>query len=1055
MATKQTLSPPETRSECAPRTQGEIVASLLQELSHRDLVFVARDESRAREIALAFGEGCGQDRVIFCPGSDALPGDVAPPTAANAGQRTSALRQLRIALSCERSYKVALITTGESCGRLYAAPSSFDPAPPIVEIGSSVDPEEFATQMIAIGYFADDRVDEPGEFALRGNVIDIYPADAERPYRVEIVDRTIASIRGYDPVSQRSLEEIRALEVGRASEPPLENGVALLDHLEGATVIMEEGADKRRRSLLALAAEVSDRQLGRAPASFCTDETWRKSLAAHPLGQLSGAFGEPPQRFAEQRSPLRAFAAAARPALDGGKVLLLGSERDLRFLGSRIRKVIDQEIHEVASWRQAIAAPAGSFIQLRMTLSRGFRMGEMLVVAAADLLGSRAERGNLASPIAGLQPFQTGELRCGDVCVHEDHGLCVIDGVGTLPSGGDGLVLRFANDTRRLVPALEADRIWRYGANEDTVALDKLDGSSWQKRRQTIEAALAETAGELARLAAERKGRAAPVLEPDPAAYERFSDGFPFTETADQARAIEAVREDLASGTPMDRLVIGDVGYGKTEVALRAAAIAALAGKQVAVAVPTTVLARQHLETFSARFRSTGLKVAGLSRASSAAEKNAVKAGLADGSIAVVVGTGAIAAKGVRYADLALVIVDEEQRFGAADKTRLRNLGSGHVLTLSATPIPRTLQSALVGLQQLSVITTPPARRQPIRTVVTAYDEQIVRAALLREKSRGGQSFVVAPRIEDLAGLARNLARLVPDLTIVEAHGKMPSAELDEVMVGFAKGKGDVLLATSIIEAGLDVPRANTMIVSRADRFGLSQLHQLRGRVGRGSRRGNILLLTEAGAEIAPRTLARLNTLAAFDRLGAGFAISARDLDLRGAGELLGEEQAGHAKLIGVELYQHLLERAVRRALGDDSEIWPPSLNVGLEGSLPETWIPDVDLRITLYAQLSRMSGVTDVEAFEDELADRFGEIPEEGRRLLALAKLRVLARSAGVERIDAGPAAIALTPRAGQASALEHLGLVKSDLRYIAKGDFADADVRIAAAEELLAGTA
>ena len=616
---------------------------------------------------------------------------------------------------------------------------------------------------------------------------------------------------------------------------------------------------------------------------------------------------------------------------------------------------------------------------------------------------------------------------------------------------GDSIVLRFAAETRRLVPAAEADRIWRYGADETGVTLDKLDGSSWAKRRAQVDEVLTDAARDLAQLAAERLKRTASVLEPEAAQYERFVDRFAFTETVDQAHAIAAVRDDLASGQPMDRLVVGDVGYGKTEVALRAAAIAAFSGKQAVVAVPTTVLARQHLESFTHRFNGTGVKVAGLSRLSSAADKKQVKEGLADGSISIVIGTAAVAGKGLAYADVGLVVIDEEQRFGAADKAKLAALGADHILTLSATPIPRTLQSALVGLQQLSIIATPPARRQPIRSTVGAFDDATVRAALLRERSRGGQSFVVVPRIEDIAEIAQKLAKLVPELEVLQAHGKLPAVELDETMVRFAGGGGDVLLATNIIEAGLDVPRANTMIVWRADRFGLSQLHQLRGRVGRGSRRGQILLLTQPDAIIAPRTLARLNTLSAFDRLGAGFAISARDLDMRGAGDLLGEDQAGHAKLIGVELYQHLMERAIAKARGEDTEDWTPVIHADLAGALPADWIPDVDLRITLHSTIARVTDIAGLDSLEDELVDRFGELPEGARQLLAAARLRVLARQAGVARIDAGPAAIALTPRVGQGKALAASDLVRSEDRYLSKGDYKQSDVRLAMAEELL----
>jgi transcription-repair coupling factor (superfamily II helicase) len=407
-----------------------------------------------------------------------------------------------------------------------------------------------------------------------------------------------------------------------------------------------------------------------------------------------------------------------------------------------------------------------------------------------------------------------------------------------------------------------------------------------------------------------------------------------------------------------------------------------------------------------------------------------VKKGLADGTVRVLVGTKMVAGKTVAFAELGLVIIDEEQRFGAADKAKLRAVGEDvHVLTLTATPIPRTLQSALIGLQDLSLITTPPARRLPTRTEVAAFAPPTVRAALLRERRRGGQSFLVVPRIEDMAPMAEQLARVVPQLSVRAAHGKMPAAEIDEEMVRFAAGDGDILLATNIIEAGLDIPRANTMLVWRADRFGLAQLHQLRGRVGRGRVRGNLLLLTEAEAQIAPATLKRLRTLQALDQLGAGFAISARDLDLRGAGELLGEEQAGHMKLIGVGLYQHLLQQAIRAARGEEPDDWVPEIHLGLAGRIPEEWVPEEDVRSNLYIRIARLASAAEAEALAAELEDRFGSLPEEAATLLSIAAIRRLAREARIARVDAGPAAVALTPRrdfpagAAAAAALEAKG--------------------------------
>ncbi|MDO6415595.1 helicase-related protein [Sphingomonas sp. BIUV-7] len=1035
---------------------GEVAASLAQALTAGDVLYAATDGPRAYAVARALTAMTEAD-VIFCPGSDALPGDDAPASPANVGQRVAALRRIRLALLRPDRQPIACITTGEALGRAYAVPGAFETAPPHAGVGDPIDLPGLFDRLIECGYISDERVDEPGEVALRGQVLDVYPADAEEPLRIETAEDRIVSIRSYDPGDQRTTGERQAEELGRVSEPPIEGaGVILTEHLPDATLAIEPGAEDRRKRFLALAADADRRRPKRAVRSIADEAMWQAAIRSKATLTLDSA-GDPPPRFVEGKAPLRAFAKFVLAALDAGeRVVLLGSARDLRFLRARAAKALKRDIASASAWTEVLGAAPGSLLALEAPVDHGFRREGIVAIAAADLLGSRAERDDAQAASGDIALFGLGEIRIGDVIVHEDHGIGVVAGMDRMPetgSGepGDAIAITYADNGVRLVPMAEADRLWRYGADADAVTLDKLDGSSWEKRRATIHAAIAETAEGMTRMAADRADSKAPVLDPDTAAYERFAAGFPYSETRDQARAIDAVRADLVAGKPMDRLVVGDVGFGKTEVALRAAALAALAGHQVAIAAPTTVLARQHIETFSERFEGTGIVVAGLSRLSSTAEKKQVKAGLEDGTIHIVVGTAAVASKSVTYKSLALVIVDEEQRFGAADKTRLRELGAGHVLTLSATPIPRTLQNALVGIQQLSVIGTPPARRQPIRTAVSAFDKETVRAALLRERSRGGQSFVVVPRIEDMAALAETLAKLVPELEVLQAHGKLPAAEIDEAMIRFGRGEGDVLLATNIIEAGLDVPRANTMVITRADRFGLSQLHQLRGRVGRGSRRGQVLLMTEPDKEIAPGTLKRLRTLEAFDRLGAGFAISARDLDMRGAGDLLGEVQAGHMKLIGIDLYQHLLETALRTARGETVERWTPELHLGIEGSLPETWMPDPEFRVMFHVRLARTESADQIDALQDELEDRFGALPEEATTLLSIARVRANARSAKIARIDAGPGAIAFTPRPDFSGDGRDTELTNKGGRLLLAERIEDPVARLAKVEDLL----
>ncbi|MCK8457326.1 TRCF domain-containing protein [Sphingomonas faeni] len=1037
-----------------------VAAAIAERLAQGNLVYVALDDRRATDIASIAAALVPDAVVVQLPSSDALPGDEAPASPANVGLRVAALRRVRAAITREIG-PVLLVTTAEATAVRYPEPALFDAAPPRLSVGDTLDVAAFAATAAEIGYIVDDRIDEPGEIAVRGNVIDIFPADRETPVRIEFAEGRITALRDYDPVSQLGSADIACIEVGRATEPPVDKppvykGVGILAHLPDAAVAFDPGVDRRRARFIDLAADGLPRR--KASADLVTTRSWDAAIARRGGATLTSS-DTPSPRFVEYRDPARAFAKFARDVLADSRLVLVGSPRDLRFLQPRLERRAKIAFTAIERWSDVTAALPGTAMMLVAPIDRGFAAPGVTVVAGADLLGGRARGDELGGAGAGALPGLSSELRCGDVVVHEEFGIGIVRGLERLPdtggdtdtdTGGDAIILCYAKDGRRLVPVAEADRIWRYGADADAVTLDALDGTSWQKRRGAIDAAIAESARDLAAIAAERAALTTDPIVADRAAYERFAGGFAFTETPDQARAIASTLADLASGRPMDRLVIGDVGYGKTEIALRAAGMVALAGRQVAIAAPTTVLVRQHIETFKRRFAGTGIAVAGLSRLSSAAEKSRVRAGLADGSIGVVIGTGAIAGKGVAYKDLALVVIDEEQRFGVADKAKLHALGAGHVLTLSATPIPRTLQSAMIGLQGMSVIATPPARRQPIRTAVAAFDDMTVRAALRRERARGGQSFVVVPRIDDMAPLAARLAKLVPELGIVQAHGKMSPTEIDEAMVGFAAGDGDVLLATNIIEAGLDVPRANTMIVHHADRFGLSQLHQLRGRVGRGGRRGQVMLLTDGDATIAEATLKRLRTLQAFDRLGAGFAISARDLDLRGAGDLVGEAQAGHMKLIGIDLYQHLFGRALRLARGEAVDDWVPELHLDVGGRLPETWIPEEEVRLSLYSRLARLEDVAALDQFEAELEDRFGRVPDPAHRLLLLARIRLRACAAGIRRIDAGPAAIAFTPnRRGAEPPLAEL--VEKNGRWIAPRAVADPVERAAQVEALL----
>jgi transcription-repair coupling factor (superfamily II helicase) len=670
-------------------------------------------------------------------------------------------------------------------------------------------------------------------------------------------------------------------------------------------------------------------------------------------------------------------------------------------------------VHPVATADEARALPRGTVALVVLALERGFLTDRLAVVAEQDLLGSRIARPPKRKKRADQFIADATEIEAGDLVVHQDHGIGRYEGLETVTVNGaahDCLKLIYDGGDKLFLPVENIDLLSRFGNEGDGVTLDKLGGASWQARKAKAKNRIQDMAAGLIRLAAERQMREAPMLTADDGAFAEFCARFPYTETEDQAKAINDVLEDFATGKPMDRLICGDVGFGKTEVALRAAFVAAMAGTQVAVVVPTTLLARQHYRAFSARFEGLPVKVAQLSRMVTAKEATATKVGLADGTVSIVIGTHALMAKGVEFADLGLLIVDEEQHFGVKHKERLKELKADvHVLTLTATPIPRTLQLALTGVRDLSLITTPPVDRLAVRTFIMPFDSLVIKEAIAREKFRGGQIFCVVPRIEDLDHMATRLREIAPDIRTVIAHGRLAAGELEQVMTDFGEGKYDILLATNIVESGLDMPRVNTLIIHRADMFGLAGLYQLRGRVGRGKQRGYAYLTWPPYHRLSPAAEKRLEVMQTLDQLGAGFTLASHDLDLRGAGNLLGDEQSGHIREVGIELYQQMLEDAVNaiRAQGKEKVVerdWTPNINLGLPVLIPEAYVADLPVRLGLYRRIGALGSDAESEALAAELADRFGKLPPEVENLLETVALKRACRAANVEKLDAGP---------------------------------------------------
>ncbi len=671
------------------------------------------------------------------------------------------------------------------------------------------------------------------------------------------------------------------------------------------------------------------------------------------------------------------------------------------------------------NWRDAATTSPAATALVVLGLETGFQTGDMLVLSEQDILGERILRTPKRKKASDALT-EAASLATGDLVVHVDHGIGRFIGLKTIEVQGaphDCVEIEYAGNTKLYLPVENIELLSRYGA-DDGIELDKLGGVAWQAKKSRLKQRIREMAEQLIKIAALRQVSSAPATDVPEGVYEEFAARFPYEETEDQLTAINAVFEDLAAGRIMDRLVCGDVGFGKTEVALRAAFAVAMSGRQVAVVVPTTLLSRQHYKTFRERFSGLPLRVAQASRLVSATDLKNTKQELADGKVDIVIGTHALLSKNIEFKDLGLLIIDEEQHFGVAHKERLKELKSNvHVLTLTATPIPRTLQLALTGVRDLSLLATPPVDRLAIRTFISPFDPISVREALLREKYRGGQSFYVVPRIKDQPDIAEFLRAQVPEVSFVVANGQMPASELDDIMNNFYDGKFDVLLATTIVESGLDIPNANTLIVHRADTFGLAQLYQIRGRIGRAKQRAYALFTIPPDRKLNDTAERRLSVLQSLESLGAGFQLASHDLDIRGAGNLLGDEQSGHIREVGFELYQSMLEEAVA-ALKDGSdeyverEEWSPMISLGMPVMIPEHYVPDLQLRMQLYRRLGDLTDAREIDAVGAELIDRFGPLPEEVEALLKTILVKALCRAANVEKVDAGPKGAVVTLR-------------------------------------------
>lgn len=972
------------------------------------IVFLAESENRAERLGSVIHALDPSCEVLVFPRLNTLPFDQLEPSHELAGRRASVLRRL-----AKSKKPVFLVSTAEAVMERLPPPASLARLSLSLKVGGLFSEEELETRLQSLGYDLDDEPDYPGGALFHGQTFEIFPAGALGPFRIEHSDRAIERIVAFDPNEHRIIFETKELLVDPMSERLGLAGkgskrASLFDYCGSAKWVADAAVPSHADGWLDTIEEAAPRS--EREREYLGRSDWKRLSKGMKVLPRTAALRAVPEfsKLTSSRKALRGFVEETRRA--GARLILVAAhEDDLRVMermsGVKAERCDDWE--EVARGRSEAA--------LLADLDAGFVVPgkkPLVVVTASDVLGSRAHH---PQPMARAwsAAFDHADVpEQGTVVVHLQRGLAVLDGLQTVNTGGGAMRemirLKFAGDNAVLVPPTDLALMWPYAAELGKLALDKADGSTWWARRSEAEREIQAAGRMLAKHISQRRRRRGEKLVPPGSAYEKFVARFPYFTTSDQAKAIDDVLDDLASGHPMDRVICGDVGFGKTEVALRAAAAVVLSGKQVAVAVPTTVLARQHVATFQKRFAPFGIEVGNLSRATSGAELRETREGLRSGRIKVVIGTQALTGKDVRFDDLGLVIIDEEQHFGAAEKARLAGLAKNvHVLMMSATPIPRTLAAGLAGFRDLSVIASPPVHRLPVATRIAPLSDAAIASALLREQRRHGQSFLICPRIQDLDPMLTRVRAVAPDLRIVCLHGKLPADAIDDRMMSFVEGDADVLLATNIVESGLDIPRANTIVVCWPEKFGLAQLHQLRGRVGRSGIRAFAHLLTETESGQSEK---RLAVLEEFSRPGAGFAISERDLDLRGAGDLFSEQQSGHVQVFGPVLYSHLLKMASEKADEQQAALWVPDLNLPVGDMLPESYVQSEPVRLELYARAARCNDEDDLDDLEEETARRFGPLPKAARDFFAAAKLRIECKRRGIIRLDVGPEAAAAT---------------------------------------------
>jgi len=1120
---------------------------------------IARDDRRMDELRNVLGIFAPGLEVLSFPAWDCLPYDRVSPNADVLGERMHALAVLK----GKNPGPLLVLATVNAVLQRVPPRDALLGTMLNLQTGGRIELETLSKFLESHGFGRGGTVREPGEYAFRGGIVDIFPPAAARPVRLDLFGDEIEKLRFFDPATQLSEEECTGIALEPVSELSLDDESVqrfregyrsifgagtgdpvyeaiserqriagaehwlpllygqmetLFDYLPDVSVTVDHQGEEAAAARFETIADFYEarKSFAEAPTKgdgdgtvyrplppdrlYLTEKEWNSALHTVPNGWFSpfasapgqggegftGAIdcgGRRGQEFASARLAAGNDKAAEAPdTVFDAVVGAIERERErgrrIAIAGyttgsaERLTTLLTEhglpDAVRVDNWIDFLVLPEKSIGVLVLGLEHGFTLPGVALITEQDILGERMVQSRPRRRQAAAFISDASEITPGDYVVHIEHGIGRYDGLETITAGGaphDCLRLTYDGGDRLFVPVESVEVLSRYGSAENAAQLDRLGGAAWQSRKSRLKKRLQEMAGELIRIAAERMLTPARKINILAGTYEEFCTRFPWQETTDQMNAIDDVLENLAAGRPMDRLICGDVGFGKTEVALRAAFATVMSGGQVAVVAPTTLLSRQHFATFTERFRGYPVKIGQLSRMVAAKDAAVTRDGIKTGHVDIAIGTHALLGKSIDFKDLALLIIDEEQHFGVVHKERLKKLRTDvHVLTLTATPIPRTLQMALSGVKEMSIIATPPVDRLAVRTFVTPYDAVIIREAIQRERFRGGQIFYVCPRIQHLEEIEVALRELVPDVRIAVAHGQMTPTALEDVMNRFYDGRIDLLLSTQIVESGLDIPSANTLIIHRADMLGLAQLYQLRGRIGRSKQRGYCYLTLPPNQTLTVAAARRLEVMQSLDALGAGFTLASHDLDIRGAGNLLGDEQSGHIREVGVELYQHMLEEAVAeaRGIGTAGQEWSPQINIGTPVLIPEGYVTDLDARLGLYRRLAGLGDTAEIESFAAELIDRFGPLPGEVENLLQIIAIKQLCRRAGVEFFDAGPKGAVVRFRNDEFA--NPVGLVqfiqempgqvsvRPDHRLVVRRDWTRADTRLRGSRQLVA---